>query len=114
MYVGKEAFNAKTGECIFLPRLKPHAFIIRSARLPILTLFATGELENAFRSASSPAQKLELPSGAVTYATADLKQTARRLGEYGARLLAPDEVADELPLYPKPPPPKPLTPNQGN
>jgi len=30
-----------------------------------------------------------------------LKQTAKRLGEYGARFLTPDEIADQLPLYPK-------------
>jgi quercetin dioxygenase-like cupin family protein len=42
-----------------------------------------------------------LPTGAVTYSTGDLKQTAQRLNEYGARFLTPAEVADQLPLYPK-------------
>ena len=42
VYVGKEVFNGKTGECIFLPRFKPHAFIIRSPRLRLLILFAPG------------------------------------------------------------------------
>lgn len=40
VYVGEEAFNGKTGECIFLPRFKPHAIIVRSPRLRVLTLFA--------------------------------------------------------------------------
>ena len=40
---------------------------------------------------STPAQRLELPAGAVTYSTGDLKQTAQRLSEYGARFLTPEE-----------------------
>jgi mannose-6-phosphate isomerase-like protein (cupin superfamily) len=31
VYVGEKAFNVKTGECVFMPRFRPHAFIIRSA-----------------------------------------------------------------------------------
>lgn len=58
-------------------------------------------LEEAFRGVGSPAERLELPTGATTYSTADLKQTAQRLGAYGERVLALDEIADELPLYPK-------------
>ena len=50
---------------------------------------------------SRPAKSLELPTGAVTYSTGDLKQTAQRLSEYGARFLTPAEVAEQLPLYPK-------------
>jgi hypothetical protein len=87
----------KTGECIFLPKFKPHAFIIRSPRLRMLTLFTPGGLEEAFRSMNSPAQNLGLPTGAFTYSTAHLKHTAQRLSEYGVRLPAPDEVPDQLP-----------------
>ena len=105
VYVGETAFKVEAGECIFLPRFTPHAFVIRSARLRMLTLFSPGGLEEAFRSMSSPAQYLGLPSGAVTYSTADVEQTAQRLGLYGVRLLARDEVADRLPLYLEPLPP---------
>ena len=59
-------------------------------------------LEDAFRSASSPAQNLELPTGALTYAKSDPKHIVQRFSEYGVRFLTQDEVADELPLYPKP------------
>jgi mannose-6-phosphate isomerase-like protein (cupin superfamily) len=105
VYVGKEAFKVKTEECVFLPRFRPHAFVIRSPRLRVLALFTPAGLEEAFRGMSSPAQRLELPTGAVTYSTGDLKQTAQRLSEYGARFLTPAEVADQLPLYPKSLPP---------
>src|ERR1700746_2714878 len=72
VYVGKEVFNGKTGECIFLTRFKPHAFIARSPRLRLLILFAPAGVEEAFRSMSSPAQNLAPPTGALTYSEADM------------------------------------------
>jgi mannose-6-phosphate isomerase-like protein (cupin superfamily) len=101
VYVGKEAFKVESGECIFLPRRKPHAFVIRSPRLRVLALFSPAGLEDAFRSMSSPAQNMDLPAGALTYSTADPNDTAQRLKEYGVHLLPPDEIADQLPLYPR-------------
>jgi quercetin dioxygenase-like cupin family protein len=101
VYVGDEAFSLNTGESVFLPRLKPHAFVIRSPRLRVLVLFTPGGLEEAFRKMSSPAQNLEPPTGALTYAQSDLEQTAQRFTEYVARFLTPDEVVEQLPLYPK-------------
>jgi quercetin dioxygenase-like cupin family protein len=101
VYVGNEAFNVSTGECVFMPRVKPHAFVIRSPRLRVLALFTPAGLEEAFRAMSSPAQSLNPPTGAVTYSTGDLKQVAQLLSEYGAHFLTPDEVAEQMPLYPK-------------
>jgi quercetin dioxygenase-like cupin family protein len=101
VYVGEKAFNAKAGECVFLPRFRPHAFVIRSPRLRVLALFAPAGLEEVFRGMSSPAESLQLPTGAVTYSTGDLKETAQRLSAYGERFLTPAEVAEQLPLYPK-------------
>jgi quercetin dioxygenase-like cupin family protein len=101
VYIGKEAFKVAKGECVFLPRFKPHAFVIRSPRLRVLALFTPAGLEELFRGLSTPAQCLELPTGAVTYSTGDLKETAQRLSEYGARFLTPPEIAEQLPLYPK-------------
>jgi hypothetical protein len=107
VYVGEDAFKVATGKCIFLPRFKPHGFVIRSPRLRVLTLFSPGGAEEAFRGMSSPAQYLEPPAGALTYSEADFKQTVQRFSEYGVRILAPDEVAAQLPLYPKSLPPNP-------
>jgi quercetin dioxygenase-like cupin family protein len=101
VYVGEEVFSGKAGGCIFLPRFKPHAFIIRSPRLRLLILFAPGGLEEAFRSGASPAQYLDLPSEAITYSMVEVEQTARRFSDYGARFLRPDEITAQLPLYPK-------------
>lgn len=101
VYVGEEVFNGKTGECIFLPRFKPHTFIIRSPQLRLLILFAPAGVEEAFRSMSSPAQNLNPPIGALTYSAEDLEQTVQRFSASGVRMLAPDEIRQQLPLYPK-------------
>ena len=100
-YVGEEAFKVTKGECIFLPKFKPHAFVIRSLRLRVLILYTPGGVEEAFRKVSSPAQHLEPPTEALTYSQSDLEQTARRFSEYGVQILSPEEVAEQLPLYPK-------------
>jgi quercetin dioxygenase-like cupin family protein len=102
VYVGEEAFTVNTGECIFLPRLKPHAFVIRSSRLRVLVLFTPGGLEETFLKMSSPAQSLESPIGALTYSESDLEEITPRLADYGVQILAPNDVAERLPLYPKP------------
>jgi len=109
VYAGAEAFKVATGACIFLPKGTPHAFVIRSPRLRLLTLFTPGGLEDACRGLRAPAPRLDLPTGALTYATADVTQTAQRLRAYGVRLLAPDEVAAHLRLYPHALPPNPGT-----
>ena len=101
VYVGKEGFKVKRGECVFLPRLKPHAFAIRSPRIRLLTLFTPAGLEDAFRSASTPAQSLDLPDGAFTYAESDPEHILQRFSEYGVHFLTQDEMKAELPLYPK-------------
>lgn len=102
VYVGEEVFNGKTGDCIFLPRFKPHTFIIRSPRLRLLILFAPAGVEEAFRSMSSPAQNLEPPTEALTYSKSDLEQTVQRFSTSAVRFLAPEEVGHELTMYPKP------------
>src|SRR5262245_8464996 len=99
MYVGREVFKVQTGECIFLPRFKPHAFVIRSAQLRVLILFAPGGVEEAFRGMSVPAKNLEPPTGTLIYSEADLEQTMQRFSDYGVRFLAPEEVAEQMPLY---------------
>src|SRR5262245_279129 len=95
VYVGDEAFKVEAGECVFLPRFKPHAFLIRSPRLRVLVLFTPAGLDEAFRTESTPAQRLELPAGAVTYSTGDLEKTALRFSEFGVRFLPPAEIADQ-------------------
>src|SRR5690349_701876 len=53
VYVGDEAFELRTRGCVFIPRLSPHGFIIRSPRLRALILVQPGGIEGYFRSMSS-------------------------------------------------------------
>ena len=99
VYVGEEAFKVKTGECVFLPKFEPHAFVIRSTQLRVLALFSPAGLEEAFRGMSSPAKRLALPTKTLTYSTRDVKTIAKRLNDYGVRILSPEEVAEQMPLY---------------
>jgi Cupin domain len=99
VYVGEEAFKVKTGECVFLPKFEPHAFVIRSTQLRVLALFSPAGLEEAFRGMSSPAKRLTLPTKTLTYSTGDVKTIAKRLNDYGVRILSPEEVAEQMPSY---------------
>ena len=45
-YVGNEAFKVGTGECPFLPQLKPRVFVIRSARYRMLVLARPSPLDS--------------------------------------------------------------------
>ena len=89
------------------PPIQPHTFIIRSPQLRLLILFAPAGVEEAFRSMSSPPQNLNPPIGALTYSAEDLEQTVQRFSASGVRMLAPDEIRQQLPLYPKAAPANP-------
>jgi hypothetical protein len=78
----------------------------------LLLIITPGGLDEAFRSMASPPQSLDPPVGMPTYSTTDLKKTAQRFTEYGVRFLAPDEVDEQLPLYPNPLPREALSAKQ--
>jgi mannose-6-phosphate isomerase-like protein (cupin superfamily) len=99
VYVGEEVLPVNEGGCVFLPRLKPHAFVINSPRLHLLTLFTPGGLEEVFRGKSVPAQSLDFPAESVTYSTGDMKELTQHLTERGVRLLNPDEIESQMPSY---------------
>jgi hypothetical protein len=47
-----------------------------------------------------PAQKMEIPSDMVTYATADLEETMKIFMKHGLRFLSPEEIAQQMPALP--------------
>jgi glyoxylate utilization-related uncharacterized protein len=98
-FVGNETFRVSPGECLFLPKLKPHTFIVRSPQLHVLVLMVLAGLEGFFRAMSSPAEKLELRTAEATYSTSHLAEAMRIADEYGVRFLSPDEFAEQMPLY---------------
>ena len=99
-YVGNNVFHVGPGECAFLPLGRPHAFIIRSPEIRMLVLITPGGLMKRIASMTVPAEKLEIPSGSVTYATADLEETMKIFLKHGVRFLSPGEIADEMPAFP--------------
>ena len=102
VYVGAECFRATAGECVFLPKRRPHAFKIQSPEIRMLVLIVPGGFLSAINRMAAPAEKLEIPpDGAqLTYATADLEETMKVFDKYGVRILSPDEIPRELPAFP--------------
>jgi len=100
-YVDDDVFHIGQGECVFLPLGRPHAYIIRSPEIRVLTLLTPGGFMKAVAPMASPAQKMEIPSDMVTYATADLKETMAIFMMHGLRFLSPEEIAREMPAFPQ-------------
>jgi mannose-6-phosphate isomerase-like protein (cupin superfamily) len=100
VYVGNEVFQIGPGECEFLPLGRPHAFLIRSPEIRMLVFFTPDEFTKSFAPMATPAEKMEIPSDSVTYATADLEETMKIFLKHGVRFLSPAEIADAMPAFP--------------
>lgn len=86
---------------MFLPKGKPHAFLLQSNEIHVITLITPGGFFNAVNKMNEPAQRLEIPSDDVlTYANMDLTRTREIFEEYGIRLLTPEEIAEQMPQFP--------------
>jgi mannose-6-phosphate isomerase-like protein (cupin superfamily) len=103
VYVGNNMFHVGPGECAFFPLGRPHAFIVRSPEIRMLVLISPGGFIKSVASMAAPAEKLEIPSDSITYATADLNETIKIFLKYGVRLLSPEEIAKEMPAFPSRP-----------
>jgi mannose-6-phosphate isomerase-like protein (cupin superfamily) len=102
VYVDGEVFSVVAGECMFLPRRKPHAFLITSEEIHQIALITPGGFFDAINKMNAPAERMEVPTDAdtVTYANADLTETIKVFEQYGVRLLTADEIRTEMPQYP--------------
>jgi hypothetical protein len=101
-FVDDDVFHVGPGECVFLPVGRPHAFLIRSPEIRLLTLITPGGFMKAVAPMAAPAEKMEIPTDMVTYATADLQETMKFFLKHGLRLLSADEIAREMPAYRQP------------
>jgi len=100
VFIGDEEFQVVPGDCIFLPRAKAHAFIVRTDRFRMLFFCQPGGAEGYFRAMmSSPADELELPTGAVNYSMADVQDAIDKGVEFGLEFLTPSGVEDLLPGF---------------
>lgn len=102
VYVDGEVFRMTAGECMFLPRLKPHAFRITSEEIHNIAFIAPGGFQDAINKMNAPAERMELPNDSkmATYANSDLAETMKVLKQYGLRFLTADEIRTEMPEYP--------------
>ena len=105
VYVGAEAYTVTAGECFFLPRQIPHAWLITSDEANLICVITPAGFADALEKMSFPAERMEIPTDPdiLTYATADLTETIEVLKQYGVRLLTPDEIRVEMPEFPLPP-----------
>jgi quercetin dioxygenase-like cupin family protein len=98
-YVDAEAFSIKSGGCVFLPKLRPHVWSIKSPRLRALMVVQPAGLERYFRRIGGlSATGSELP-GQTTYSPEDPAAAIRAGAEFGLRYLSPEKTAEALPLY---------------
>ncbi|HEX8893881.1 MAG TPA: cupin domain-containing protein [Terriglobales bacterium] len=106
-YVDGEVFTVTSGECMFLPRGVPHAFLLTSEDVHAITLLTPGGFLDALNRMNAPATRMDVPTGVdlVTYANVDLTETLKIFEQYGVRLLAPDKIGTLMPTYPLDPRP---------
>ena len=97
-----EVFQVTAGECMFLPRRKPHAFLVTSAEVHVIFFATPGGFLDAINKMNAPAERMEVPAhgDAETYADVDLTETIKVFEQYGIRFLTPDEIRAEMPEYP--------------
>ena len=101
-YVDGEVFTVTAGECMFLPRRTPHAFLVASEEVHLILLVVPGGFLDAINKMNAPAERMEVPTevDTVTYATADLTQTIQVFEQHGIRFLTAEEIHTEMPQYP--------------
>ena len=102
VYVDGEVFAVTAGECMFLPRRTPHAFLVASEEVHMILLVVPGGFLDAINKMNAPAERMELPTDvdSVTYANADLTETIEVFERHGIRFLTAQEIRTQMPQYP--------------
>lgn len=101
VFVDSKVLQLKAGECVFLPRQKPHAFLVTSEELHVMVLMTPGGFLDAVNKMNVPAVRMDLPTDPDlgTYANMDLTDTIKLFDQYGVRLLTSEETLMEMPEY---------------
>ena len=99
MFANGQVLTVAAGECVFLPKKVPHAYLIETDECHVLALMTPGGFLHAINKMTPPARSMHNPSDMETYATADLTDTMAVFIKYGVRMLSPAEIADLLPAY---------------
>jgi quercetin dioxygenase-like cupin family protein len=61
-YVNGDVFTVAAGEVMFLPRQKPHAFVVTTQETHGILLFAPGGFHDALKKMNAPAERMEVPT----------------------------------------------------
>lgn len=101
MHCGEQVFQVKAGECIFLPKQKPHGFIIRSPRLRAICVIQPSGAEQALRILGVPKDGGQRRPTGATYASAmrDRANPLKVAAQFGVHILSRDEIAVSLPHF---------------
>jgi mannose-6-phosphate isomerase-like protein (cupin superfamily) len=102
LFVDDEVFELTTGDCIYLPLGRPHAFRIISDELHWIAFITPGGFFEAVSEMNAPAERMEVPADAnvITYANADMTETIKVFERYGLQFLTADEIRRQMPEYP--------------
>jgi quercetin dioxygenase-like cupin family protein len=102
VYVDGSVFQVSAGECVFLPRHTPHAWLLTSEEIHLIGLISPGGFSDALNKMNAPALRLELPSdeNTETYANVDLTETSKVFEQFGLKFLTPEEIRAVMPEYP--------------
>ena len=100
-YTGGQVFEVAAGESMFLPKGKPHAFLVQSDEVHVITVITPAGFFNAVNKMNEPAQKMAIPPDDVlTYANMDLTKTMEIFEKYGVHILSPEEFVEQMPEFP--------------
>jgi mannose-6-phosphate isomerase-like protein (cupin superfamily) len=100
-YTGGQVFEVAADESMFLPKGEPHAFLVQSDEVHIITVIIPAGFFNAVNKMNEPAQTMAIPSDDVlTYANMDLTKTIEIFEKYGVHILTPEEVVEQMPEFP--------------
>jgi mannose-6-phosphate isomerase-like protein (cupin superfamily) len=100
VFVEDDTFEIDAGQCVFLPKGRPHAFVIQSPEIRMLVLITPGGFMSAINGMATPAREMEIPADdELTYLTSDLEGTIKVFDKYGVHLLSPEEIAQQMPTF---------------
>ncbi len=104
MHCGDQVFQVEAGECIFLPKGKPHGFIIRSPRLRAICVIQPSGAEQALKILGVPKNGGQRRPPGSTYASAmlDPANPMKVAAQFGVHNLSRDEIAVSMPHFPLP------------
>ena len=104
MHCGDQVFHVEPGECVFLPKRKPHGFIVRSPRMRAVCVIQPSGAERAFRILGLPKNGTERRPAGSTYASAvtDSDGLLKVALQFGVHNLSRDEIAVSMPHFPLP------------